>query len=180
MEREGIPPVPEADLGIGMFFLPPGLAARNRCIQLVEQALERGGVDLLAWREVPVNRGALGQKALATVPHLAQAIVRRPEAMGHVDFERRLYLTFGHAQLRSGGVMVGRTADVRVDPGVEERLMILGGEIRRVVRANRDELFGNRHHARSTCTPRQNAIRPRTCSAAKLHTGTPLASALTM
>jgi glutamate synthase (ferredoxin) len=93
LERQRVRGLNDADLAVGMFFLPDQQPARDRCIALAEEVVGRGGIELLGWREVPVDRSALGEKALATCPIIVQAIMRRPEMLSHVDFERRLYLT---------------------------------------------------------------------------------------
>ncbi len=92
LAERGIEPPPEGDLAVGMFFLPQVKPAHDRCKWIADETLRRGGLPLLAWREVPVDRDALGEKALATCPLIRQALVRRPDGVSPVDFERRLYL----------------------------------------------------------------------------------------
>ena len=81
-----------ANLALGVFFLPRDAAARERSCTVVAQALAGRGVALLAWRDVPVNPEALGERAHAAMPHIAQAILARPAGLDDVAFERSLFL----------------------------------------------------------------------------------------
>ena len=70
-----------ADLALGMVFLPrEDLVARDLCTALVDRALRAQGLTVVGWREVPVDLGALGEKALDTRPEVRQVIVARPLA----------------------------------------------------------------------------------------------------
>jgi glutamate synthase domain-containing protein 2/glutamate synthase domain-containing protein 1/glutamate synthase domain-containing protein 3 len=66
-------------LGLAMAFLPatPGDAAAARAI--VERALALEGLELIAWRAVPVSPSALGARARAVAPRVEQAVFRVPE-----------------------------------------------------------------------------------------------------
>ena len=67
-----------ADLALGMVFLPRhDLVARDLCTALVDYALRAQGLTVVGWREVPVDVGALGEKALDTRPEIRQVIVAR-------------------------------------------------------------------------------------------------------
>src|SRR5205085_336262 len=61
----------EADpFGVGMFFLPD--QGGESC---VERSLAQRGLQLLAWRDVPVDPSQLGDGAKATLPRIRQALV---------------------------------------------------------------------------------------------------------
>jgi glutamate synthase (ferredoxin) len=75
-------------LGLAFAFLDseddgPGRAA-------IESACRDEGIELLAWRDVPVDAEAIGDLARRTMPHLVQAILRAPSDDGE-DAERRAY-----------------------------------------------------------------------------------------
>jgi glutamate synthase (ferredoxin) len=91
--RLGIGRLSDEDLlGIGMFFLPPSDTVRQS-EQCVESALERTGLGLLGWRDVPIDVDQLGQAARQTLPRIRQAlIVPRATTEDRESFERALYL----------------------------------------------------------------------------------------
>ncbi|MDR7555518.1 MAG: glutamate synthase large subunit [Armatimonadota bacterium] len=82
---------PNADLGLGMLFLPQATDAAREAWLLVAQTLDACGIPVLGWRVVPVDPAALGDHARRTMPEIAQVVVGRPR--GHDDdaFERALY-----------------------------------------------------------------------------------------
>ncbi len=91
-ERRGFRVAAPSDLALGMIFLPRvDLVARDLCAAFVDNALRGQGLIVVGWREVPVNQGALGEKALDTRPKIRQVIVARPDGMDALTFERALY-----------------------------------------------------------------------------------------
>src|SRR3954468_13347462 len=101
-ERRGFRVDRPSDLALGMVFLPRhDLVARDLCTALVDHALRAQGLTIVGWREVPIDLGALGEKALDTRPEVRQVIVARPS--GLVDdtaFERALYRARKDAERR--------------------------------------------------------------------------------
>ncbi len=78
-------PIPRslfADAGLGMLFLPPDAATAGEAIAIVERSLRAESVDVLGWREVPVDPCALGPHAGRTRPAIAQVLLRRPWGAG--------------------------------------------------------------------------------------------------
>ncbi|PDW02879.1 glutamate synthase large subunit [Candidatus Viridilinea mediisalina] len=83
----------EADaLALGMFFLPVDAEACAAACAIIDQALNERGIERLAWREVPVDADALGERARAAMPQIRQAILLRPATSDPVAFERMLFL----------------------------------------------------------------------------------------
>jgi glutamate synthase domain-containing protein 1 len=81
-ERRGFRVERPADLALGMIFLPrEDLVARDLCAAYVDYALRGQGLIVVGWREVPVDHGALGEKALDTRPKIRQVIVARPAGL---------------------------------------------------------------------------------------------------
>ncbi|MBV9578001.1 MAG: glutamate synthase large subunit, partial [Chloroflexi bacterium] len=79
-------------IGVGMFFLPSE-AQSESSEHVVECALERCGVRLLGWRDVPIDAEQLGAAARTTLPRVRQAFVAPRRAHRDRDrFERSLYL----------------------------------------------------------------------------------------
>ena len=85
---------PDGDYGVGFVYLSRD---RSDCLHeksVVEEVLLEEGLELIAWREVPVNNGILGKASAACEPKMEQVFVRRPESCERgLDFERKLYLT---------------------------------------------------------------------------------------
>jgi len=80
------------DLAVGVFFFPQDAAARARTQRLAEETIRARGIELIGWREVPIDPSVLGDQALRTVPVIRHALVRRPSAIAAGDFERQLFL----------------------------------------------------------------------------------------
>jgi glutamate synthase (NADPH/NADH) large chain/glutamate synthase (ferredoxin) len=83
----------ESDLGVGVMFLPYDNAyAQARAKAITEEVLEKRGIFLFGWRQVPINIRVLGEKAQSTMPRIEQVLVGKPSGMEADDYERRLFL----------------------------------------------------------------------------------------
>jgi len=83
----------DTDLGVGVMYLPnDNDYALARAKAISEEVIEKRGLYLFGWREVPTNKQILGTKALLTLPHMEQVLVGRIEGMSDEDYERRLFL----------------------------------------------------------------------------------------
>ncbi|HZQ36815.1 MAG TPA: glutamate synthase subunit alpha, partial [Dehalococcoidia bacterium] len=93
LERKGIRLADQADLGVGMVFLPSDdPAARERARAIAEAALQRLGLKVLLWRTVPVDASVLGEMAARERPWIEQVLVGRPAGLSAADYTRRLFL----------------------------------------------------------------------------------------
>ena len=78
-------PIPRplfGDAGLGMVFLPRDPAAAGDAIATVERGSRAEDLEVLEWREVPVDPRALGAQARRTRPAIAQVLLRRPPGQG--------------------------------------------------------------------------------------------------
>ncbi|MGH2699446.1 MAG: glutamate synthase large subunit [Actinomycetota bacterium] len=82
-------PDEEDRLGAAMFFADASDPAPARL--LVEDACEREGLGVVAWRVVPTDDAALGERARAARPAIEQAIVLRPLGTDTDEAERRAF-----------------------------------------------------------------------------------------
>ncbi len=106
LERElrarGIDPPDRARLGVITVFLPEEHEGRR----LVDAGLVGEGISVLAWRTVPVDGEALGERARETMPLIFQVLVEAPPEIDDEEaFERRLFLarrSIERAARRSG------------------------------------------------------------------------------
>ena len=92
LRAAGLELAPERDLAVGMVFLPAG---EERTEAALVDCLGQQGVQILGWREVPVNTAALGEIALGAMPRIRQVFLTDALAESSDpkrSFERRLYL----------------------------------------------------------------------------------------
>ena len=96
MRREccslGIDLPPEGRYGVGMVFLPQDEAAREECRRIIEETSASEGLHVLGWREVPTDGSALGERARAEQPVIAQCFIAGDEEMPPDALERKLYV----------------------------------------------------------------------------------------
>ncbi len=93
MAEQGVEIGNERDYGIGMFFFPQDEQRRAQAMKMFEVVIEREGLELLAWREVPIDSSVIGKKALDCMPYILQVFIRRPDNVERgLPFDRRLYV----------------------------------------------------------------------------------------
>ncbi|HEX8311496.1 MAG TPA: glutamate synthase large subunit [Chthoniobacteraceae bacterium] len=92
----------ESDLGVGFLFLPHDNAyAQARAKAITEEVIEKRGLFLFGWREVPVNIRLLGEKAASTLPRMEQVLIGRPHGLSDDEYERRLFLCRNEIEKRA-------------------------------------------------------------------------------
>ena len=92
----------DADLGVGMMFLPHDNAyAQARAKAITEEVLVKRDLFCFGWREVPINIHLLGDKAASTLPRIEQVLIARPHGMTDDDYERRLFLARNEIENRA-------------------------------------------------------------------------------
>ena len=83
----------ERDYGVGMFFLPNGVAKRNQTKKMLEIITKKEGLEFLGWRKVPTNPSILGKKAFDCMPSIEQCFIKRADTVDRgIDFDRKLYV----------------------------------------------------------------------------------------
>jgi len=125
LERQGLRLPKDHDLAVAMIFLPgaegTGLGhgqapmpletfgrrsgqANARCREILEEVLDQYGLTPLAWRAVPIDPSALGEKARKECPDIQQLLLARPPQLHEDDhFERTLYRVRRVIENRIGG-----------------------------------------------------------------------------
>ena len=82
------------NLAVGMFFLPgQNEEAKQASIKLIDEIVEKSGLHVFGWREVPVDGSALGETASTTEPCSRQLLMGRPARMDEARFKRLLFQT---------------------------------------------------------------------------------------
>ncbi|MCX7014071.1 MAG: glutamate synthase large subunit, partial [Candidatus Sumerlaeota bacterium] len=83
----------EKEYAAGNVFLPKDERQRQYCIDLFESIVRAEGQELLGWRDVPVESGALGRLAAQSEPAVRQIFIGRGKGMNDAArFERKLYV----------------------------------------------------------------------------------------
>ncbi|MBO4748370.1 MAG: hypothetical protein J5607_10010 [Clostridiales bacterium] len=86
--------LPQAgDYGVGMVFLPRQSDAREKCMRVIDKAVEEEGQVVLGWRDTPVNESTIGQTAKENRPYIAQVFIGRGDkTKAGIAFDRALYV----------------------------------------------------------------------------------------
>ena len=83
----------EREYGIAQLFFPQNELKRNQAKKMFEIIVEKEGLELLGYREVPVDPGVLGHKAKECMPHIMQAFIKKPAQVEKgLEFDRKLYI----------------------------------------------------------------------------------------
>ena len=92
-EKLGIELGGEREYGIAQIFFPQNELKCNQAKKMFEVIINKEGLELLGYREVPVNPGVLGHKAKECMPHIIQAFIKKPENVEKgLEFDRKLYI----------------------------------------------------------------------------------------
>lgn len=83
----------EADtVAVATLFLTRDKARRLKALKIFESTFSLFGLDVLEYRDVPVNKKILGESAAASVPVIVHVFIKRPErAKTMLSFDKRLY-----------------------------------------------------------------------------------------
>ena len=96
----------EREYGVGMFFFPQSEHLRAQAMKLFEVVTRKEGLEFLAWRKVPVNPDAVGQKP-ATVCLLSGSVHQKARKVSKgIDFDRKLYIVRRVFEQASNGTYV--------------------------------------------------------------------------
>jgi glutamate synthase (ferredoxin) len=76
-------------------------AARTMARAAVDEACAAEGLELVGWRDVPIDDAHVGAAARAELPAILQAVFLRPVDLDDVDAERRAYRARRRAEARA-------------------------------------------------------------------------------
>ncbi len=92
-EKLGIAIGEEREYGIAQLFFPQDELKCNQAKKMFEIIVEKEGLELLGYREVPVYPDVLGHKARVCMPHIVQAFIKKPARVEKgLEFDRKLYI----------------------------------------------------------------------------------------
>ncbi len=111
--------------GAGILFLPQDAAVRKVCQEVLAQALELEGLEILGWRDVPSNNRTLGDIARRAEPFIRQIFVSGT-GLSDEALERRLYRARKRAERRAR-VDLNISAEAFYIPSLSCKTMIYKG-----------------------------------------------------
>ncbi|MDE3124576.1 MAG: glutamate synthase subunit alpha, partial [Bacteroidota bacterium] len=84
--------------GVGMILFPKDIRLKEECRDIFNRAAETLGLEILAYRKVPVNPANIGVTALSVEPEMEQVFIACPDHINHPDtFERKLFVLRNYA-----------------------------------------------------------------------------------
>ncbi|MGC4102494.1 glutamate synthase large subunit [Ferruginibacter sp.] len=89
---------PFGKYGVGVIFFPREIRLREECRAVFNRAAEKLGMEILAYRKVPVNTENIGATALSVEPEMEHVFIACPDHVKNADeFERKLFVLRNYA-----------------------------------------------------------------------------------
>ena len=86
-------PLPaEGHYGVGMAFLPADTGHRSLAVAAIDKIIREESLEVLGWREVPVNPACLGESARRVMPYFSLMFVRATNGASGIDLDRLLFI----------------------------------------------------------------------------------------
>ena len=83
---------------VGVVFFPKKLRLREECREIFNSSAEKLGLEILAWRKIPVEGEDIGVTALSVEPVMEQVFIACPDHIkNNDDFERKLFVLRNYA-----------------------------------------------------------------------------------
>jgi len=84
--------IPEPkEYAVGMVFLPPAANQRKIVQEIFEKEINRQQLQILGWREVPVDKSCLGSVAALSEPNVQQIFIGKAGDISEREFNARLF-----------------------------------------------------------------------------------------
>jgi len=84
--------------GVAVIFFPRDIRLREECRDIFNRSAEKLGLEILAYRKVPVNPDGIGATALSVEPEMEQVFIACPDHINNPeDFERKLFVLKNYA-----------------------------------------------------------------------------------
>ncbi|MGN6616734.1 MAG: glutamate synthase large subunit, partial [Ilyomonas sp.] len=84
--------------GVGVIFFPKEIRLREECREIFNRSAENLGLEILAYRKVPVNPNDIGGTALSVEPEMEQVFIACPDHVNDREaFERKLFVLRNYA-----------------------------------------------------------------------------------
>ncbi|MBI3882953.1 MAG: glutamate synthase subunit alpha, partial [Sphingobacteriales bacterium] len=81
------------EYAVGSLYFPQDNQLRDECRDIFNRTAEKLGLEVLAYRPVPVNKVGIGNTALSVVPVMEHVFISIPENVKNsLEFERKLFV----------------------------------------------------------------------------------------
>jgi glutamate synthase (NADPH) large chain len=93
---QGIAVPEQGKYGTGLVFLPVNEEEASYCVEVLNRFVESEGLQLICWRDVPIDSSVIGEIAKRTEPRISQIFVKGNDEQDTI--ERKLYLVRKQAE----------------------------------------------------------------------------------
>src|SRR3954452_11472396 len=83
---------PAGAYGVGLAFLPLEAEAADKTAARIDALVEEEGLQVVGWREVPIDSSMIGPTALSVIPSFRQLFVADPSGSTGVELDRKLFV----------------------------------------------------------------------------------------
>ncbi len=125
-QKQGFTLPNQGEYGMGLVFLPVEHTARLQAEGIVERITREEGLEVLGWRDTPIDADAIGRVARASQPYIEQIFIRRAPGMSEDALERKLYVIRKRAEHEIAGSEI-RDKDFFYIPSLSCRTVVYKG-----------------------------------------------------
>ncbi|WP_417445181.1 glutamate synthase large subunit [Joostella sp.] len=85
--------IPEPkEYAVGMLFLPKSKNQSQICINIFEENIKKQGLEIIGWRDVPVDHACIGEIAAETEPYIKQVFIgKNNQELSETEFNAKLF-----------------------------------------------------------------------------------------
>jgi len=94
--------------GVGVIFFPTNKRVREACRQRLYEVAERLKLEILGFREIPVNNTTIGSTARSVELHYEQIFIKHRDSVDQNTLERKLFVLRMHTTHSIGSTSRGR------------------------------------------------------------------------
>ena len=80
------------DYAVGMVFLPQKINQLNYCVDVFEKEIQKQGLNILGWRNVPINSKVVGSIAAKTQPVVKQVFIEKDNTLSETELITNVYI----------------------------------------------------------------------------------------
>ncbi|MCU1352370.1 MAG: gltB 1, partial [Acidimicrobiales bacterium] len=123
----GVDLPPAGAYATGMAFLPTEPDAADAVAESIDKIAASEGLEVLAWRDVPVDASSLGSGAVGAMPIFRQVFIAGPDGQyDGLDLERRVYVVRKRVEHEVNGAAEGSGGRVYF-PSLSNRTFVYKG-----------------------------------------------------
>ena len=81
--------------GVGIIFFPNSQTEIKKIKSIIKDIIVKEGLELICWRDVPVDSSVLGVSVKANEPNIKQLFIRKGKSLkSEIELERKLLYSF--------------------------------------------------------------------------------------